>query len=90
MEIELDVFSGVPNPRWTLSDAEARRLVSLLPATPDAPGTERGGLGFRGFVLHNPERELGLPEVVDLGPGTGDLAAFLTAQAILHGYAHLL
>ncbi|MCP3802763.1 hypothetical protein NLX83_26160 [Allokutzneria sp. A3M-2-11 16] len=87
MEIELDVFSGVPNPRWTLSGAEARRLVALLPATPEP---EREGLGFRGFVLHNPEREFGLPDVVELGPGTGELAAFLTAQAIHHGYAHLL
>ena len=87
MEIELDVFSGVPNPRWQLSEAEARHLASLLPAEREPART---GLGFRGFVLHNPERELDLPEVVDLGPGTGELAAFLTAQAVHHGYAHLL
>ncbi|GAA4037085.1 hypothetical protein GCM10022247_73630 [Allokutzneria multivorans] len=91
MEIELDVFSGVPNPRWTLTDAEAEHVVSLLPASPlETPETESEGLGFRGFRLHNPERRSGLPEVVELGHGTGELAALLTAQAIHHGYAHLL
>lgn len=52
MRVELDVFSGRPNPRWVLDEQQSReltrlqaRLTSTSTVTPDAPG-----LGYRGFV----------------------------------------
>ena len=53
MLIELDVFSGRPNPRWALDEASARelrQLMSRLAVTTDTP-PEPPGLGYRGFVL---------------------------------------
>jgi hypothetical protein len=53
MLVELDVFSGRPNPRWKLDDPVAddlRGLVSLLPVTTDGP-PEPPGLGYRGFTF---------------------------------------
>jgi hypothetical protein len=52
MFVELDVFSGRPNPRWELDEErseELRRLEArLAPARQAAP--EPPGLGYRGFV----------------------------------------
>lgn len=59
MKVELDVFSGRPNPSWTLSPEEAdelaRRLEDLrsLDQVPVEPG-----LGYRGFLLSSPGREI--------------------------------
>ena len=51
MHVELDVFSGRPNPTWNLSQDEGRELTRLhrqLPA--QAPPTSLPeGLGYRGF-----------------------------------------
>jgi hypothetical protein len=57
MEIELDVFSGRPNPNWVASPdraASVSRALSSLPAAPARP--EPGHLGYRGFVIR--QREL--------------------------------
>ena len=57
MLVELDVFSGRPNPRWELDEAASRevrrRASTLVPATVPAP--EPPGLGYRGFVYADPE-----------------------------------
>lgn len=64
MRIELDVFSGRPNPRWELDEDSAaalRRLLSRLAVTTDTP-PEPPGLGYRGFVFDGdagPERAYG-------------------------------
>ena len=50
--VELDVFSGRPNPTWTLPDAEAtafRERVDGLAGT--ASGQVANNLGYRGFVV---------------------------------------
>jgi len=51
--VELDVFSGVPNPTWVLSLAEAsdltRRISRLDPTV--ATGQRPDNLGYRGFVV---------------------------------------
>ncbi|HJU72778.1 MAG TPA: hypothetical protein VJ717_03460 [Gemmatimonadaceae bacterium] len=52
MVVELDVFSGRPNPRWELDDRsclELRQLQHRLTSTGDVP-QEPPGLGYRGFV----------------------------------------
>jgi len=53
--VELDVFSGVPNLRWTLDDDSAARLatfVSQLEPASDGSAPSDPDLGFRGFVVH--------------------------------------
>jgi hypothetical protein len=61
-EVELDVFSGRPNPRWTLpaelADTLRTELAERLPAEPQtAPG-----LGYRGFVITNLGQVGGIPQ----------------------------
>lgn len=51
-EIELDIFSGRPNPRWSLTTSEDREFLTRLldGAVPLAPISTSGGLGYRGFI----------------------------------------
>jgi hypothetical protein len=52
VEVELDVYSGRPNPTWSLTTVDAARLDREADALPVAP--VRGwsnGLGYRGFVV---------------------------------------
>lgn len=51
-EVELDIFSGMPNPSWTLTAAEAEGLVKRLDLLAPAPARELSGrLGYRGFIV---------------------------------------
>jgi hypothetical protein len=56
MIVELDIFSGRPNPRWSLSESEnaelARLIESLQPAA-SPPSLTPPGLGYRGFRLRD-------------------------------------
>ena len=55
MLVELDIFSGRPNPRWKLDEPSAealRQLVVRLAATAESP-PEPPGLGYRGFVFED-------------------------------------
>lgn len=49
--VELDIFSGRPNPRWELSPAEVERLRGLHHVLRPASSVrfEAPGLGYRGF-----------------------------------------
>lgn len=56
LEVELDVFSGVPNPTWMLSESQEKTLLALLRsdrAQISRPKTmsERLGLGYRGVIV---------------------------------------
>lgn len=52
MQVEADVFSGRPNPRWTLDAAGARELARRLGELPAAPAAQAfEGLGYRGLVV---------------------------------------
>src|SRR6266404_5142559 len=52
VEVELDIFSGMPNPTWVLTNAEADSLVKKLAAVSRASATElSGNLGYRGFIV---------------------------------------
>lgn len=51
IEVEIDIFSGLPNPAWRLSMIQGNALVEKLVAL---PGTNRkvsitDGLGYRGI-----------------------------------------
>ena len=51
-EVELDIYSGAPNPTWSLTDAEADSFVKQLAALPrTAPRQLSGRLGYRGFIV---------------------------------------
>jgi hypothetical protein len=52
VEVELDIFSGRPNPVWTLSGVERTQFLEKLAALPGAPPLELAtNLGYRGFIL---------------------------------------
>ena len=51
--VELDIFSGSPNPSWTLTPDESKKLMNLLDSLPEVPKKEPDdGLGYRGFILN--------------------------------------
>lgn len=51
-EVELDIFSGMPNPTWILTIAEADSFLKQLAALPPIPAKElSGNLGYRGFIV---------------------------------------
>ena len=58
-QVEVDVFSGRPNPTWNLTAAEARAFVERFAALPSFPGIgdgdgaeEHQGLGYRGLKVN--------------------------------------
>lgn len=54
LKVELDIFSGRPNPSWFLSGKEEQELVDRVQADPSimVPVTApAGGLGYRGYVV---------------------------------------
>jgi hypothetical protein len=51
-EVELDIFSGMPNPTWVLTDAEADTLMDALGSLPRTSDRELSGdLGYRGLIV---------------------------------------
>lgn len=60
MQVELDVFSGRPNPYWNLTPQETNEFVRLFQALP--PNKEQGsikeGLGYRGLIVTNNTKSL--------------------------------
>jgi hypothetical protein len=53
MRIELNAFSGRPNPTWSLNDEEAREFLARFQTlkTSDSKRTPYDGLGYRGFKV---------------------------------------
>jgi len=56
LEVELDIFSGMPNPKWLLTAREEEELVERVAAdpgqvSPTATGDERFSLGYRGLIV---------------------------------------
>lgn len=52
--LEVDVYSGRPNPTWALSDEDVSRLeaiLDVLPTTAQCPSPPRENLGFRSFIV---------------------------------------
>lgn len=53
VDVELDIYSGRPNPTWALSPQDADTFDSKLAALPAAqPSTLVNPLGYRGFIVH--------------------------------------
>lgn len=56
LEAELDIFSGMPNPTWYLSQEQERTLYEMLDADPGqvarvTTSASRLGLGYRGVIV---------------------------------------
>ena len=59
MEVELDAFSGRPNPKWTLGPEKASGLLTKISSlTETATAAHPPDLGFRGFVLRTGDRSI--------------------------------
>jgi hypothetical protein len=69
MTVELDVYSGRPNPTWTLSADEAVEITGLLENLPSAAAAGEEGLGYRGFVLRRTAPAGAEPEIVRVNAG---------------------
>ena len=51
--VELDMFSGRPNPVWQLTAEEIAQLEARLSDLREAPGMTSDRLGYRGFVIRS-------------------------------------
>jgi hypothetical protein len=65
LQVELDIFSGRPNPKWVLSPNEEKELLDRVDADPKVmlpAGATNGRLGYRGYVVtavsEDPSRKL--------------------------------
>lgn len=62
--VRLLLFSGRPDPQWSLSEAQIEGLAARLARTIGVEGVEQaatGGLGYRGFLVQNVAGLAGLP-----------------------------
>jgi len=68
--VELDVFSGRPNPVWSLPDAQRQELLTRLAGlSPGAPAPYPGRLGYRGLLVHFNLPPYGMPETIQIFQG---------------------
>jgi len=52
VEVELDIFSGMPNPTWVLAGPDAETLATRIASLPRIPTRDlSGNLGYRGFIV---------------------------------------
>ena len=61
--VSLDIFSGRPDPTWSLTTADTNALRAILDRLAPAPCPPLPGrLGYRGFVVHLNQLPGALPE----------------------------
>jgi hypothetical protein len=71
VQVELDIFSGRPNPQWLFPAAAVRRVVEQVMRSPDSfPAPPVPGLGYRGFIVSNPPGSQLLPATIRVYNGT--------------------
>jgi hypothetical protein len=54
LSVELDIYSGRPNPSWILSNKEERELIDRIMADKSLMlpmSADTGGLGYRGYII---------------------------------------
>jgi hypothetical protein len=100
--VELDVFSGRPNPSWPLSTSEIRKLVGKLRRLPRGGHRHAGGLGYRGFLIRRADSQRSTDPwlriangVVEVRTGrtyldTQNIEAWLRDQARRKGFGKLI
>jgi hypothetical protein len=51
-DVEIDIFSGLPNPAWSLSDEQTASLLEMVSAlSKTEPIPRSDDLGYRGMVV---------------------------------------
>jgi hypothetical protein len=105
MRVELDIFSGRPNPSWELTVEEAYHLAMRLADLPAAvPEFTPRALGYRGLVIFNPEGISGLPGQIRIHKGivtiddpeskyyrdSNDIERWLLELGRAHGYGPVI
>jgi hypothetical protein len=84
MEVELDAFSGRPNPQWRLSadmSSEVLSKIASLPMTKALP--PEPGLGYRGFILHERNRSIRVfAGVIQVQESGGAIRAYVDTAGI--------
>ena len=72
VKVTLGVYSGQPDPVWSLTGEEAAGLERLLAMLPDGTDTPPvGGLGYHGFTIERPRSTLIAYQGVVASPGEG-------------------
>jgi hypothetical protein len=69
IEVILDIFSGRPNPHWTLSDEQINQLqerIGRLDARREASPAKAPGLGYRGFIITNASNDPRIPNRIEV------------------------
>jgi hypothetical protein len=83
VQVELDIFSGRPNPQWLFPAAAVRGVVEQVMRSPDpAPAPPVPGLGYRGFIVSNPPGSQPLPAAIRVYNGTISLISRTGGGAI--------
>ena len=60
VEVILDVFSGVPNPKWRLQLDQIEELKKKSQKLLSVKAKPQPGLGYRGFIINNISK---IPEI---------------------------
>ena len=87
-KVVLGLYSGRPDPEWTLTTVQAATLEKALAALADGTGTPpTGGLGYHGFTILLPGRTLmayrGVVTATGDGPRTLKLDPARTVERYL-------
>jgi hypothetical protein len=74
LEVELDIFSGMPNPAWILSEKEEKELIDRITAEPTqiSPAhtlDEQFSLGYRGLIVREIKTDDGIWSKAKLASG---------------------
>ncbi len=64
--VTVNVFSGRPNPYWTLSDEQTAELKGMLTNLSESNAVEHPVLGYRGFIIENTSADPELPDEVEV------------------------
>lgn len=67
IEVELDIFSGRPNPKWVLSEEEEKELLNIILSDPTEispvyTSEVQFGLGYRGLIVRKIKSDEGIWE----------------------------
>ncbi|PEN54690.1 hypothetical protein CN540_16855 [Bacillus toyonensis] len=65
LEVELDIFSGRPNPKWVLSEEEEKELLNIILSDPTEispvyTSEVQFGLGYRGLIVREIKSDEGI------------------------------
>lgn len=87
MVVTLGIYSGRPDPSWTLTSSEAAGLEAVLaPLTVVTDAPPEGGLGYHGYTITSPARTLVAFRGAIAAPGQGPRAMKLDPTLSVERY----